>query len=127
MNTNGHGDGGRRVAKVAQHVDKATEAAHQLRDEAKAAGEGLAEAVDLKGRVERHPYGMVAAALGAGYLLGGGLFTATTGRLLRIGLKLAAVPMVRDELLTFAESAIDSVLDRSRAMNSKPAATNPKE
>jgi hypothetical protein len=55
-------------------------------------------------------------------VLGGGLFTATTGRLLRMGLKLAAVPMVRDELLTLAETAIDSVLDRSRKMTTKPPA-----
>ena len=126
MNTNGQGK--LRVAdKVAQHVDKATAAAQTLRDEAKAAGEGLADAVDLKGRVERHPYGMVAAALGAGYVLGGGLFTPTTARLFRMGLKLAAVPMVRDELLTLAETAIDSVLDRSRKTKQTPPAAKTKE
>ncbi len=120
MNTNGHGK--HTVAgKVAQHVDKAAEAAQTMRDEATAAGQGLADAVDLKGRVERHPYAMVAAALGAGYVLGGGLFTATTGRLIRMGLKLAAVPLVRDELLTLAETAIDSVLDRSRKITTKPS------
>ena len=129
MNTNGHGArGAQRAAKdVAQHVDRATEAAQALRDEAQAAGKGLAEAVDLKGRVDRHPYGMVAAALGTGYLLGGGLFTATTGRLIRLGLKLAALPMVHDELLTLAETAVDSMLDRSRKMNSQAPGVEPKE
>ena len=116
MNTNGHTDG-HRVEQVAQHVDKAGVAAQQFFEEARATGQGLMEAVDLKGRVDRNPYGMVAAAFGIGYLLAGGLFTATTGRVLRLGIKLAAVPLVRDELLTFAESAIDGVLDKARSRN----------
>ena len=129
MNTNGH-DGRERVERVAEHVDKASHAAHEFYDEAKDAGQGLADVVDLKGRVQRNPYGMIAAGLGVGYLLGGGLFTATTSRLLRLGLKIAAVPLVRDELLSFAESAIDGVLDRGR--KSQPttqtaAAAAPKE
>jgi hypothetical protein len=115
MNTNGHD--GKRVEKVAEHVDKASEAAHMFYEEARDAGQSLAEAVDLKGRVERNPYGTVAIALGAGYLLGGGLFTATTARLVRLGVKLAAVPIVRDQLLTLAESAIDGALDRSKKSN----------
>jgi len=116
MNPTGQ-DGKHPVEEVAQHVNKAGEAAHQFFDEAKASGQGLMEAVDLHGRVERNPYGMVAAALGVGYLLGGGLFTATTARLFRLGIKVAAVPLVRDELLAFAESAIDGVLDRARKIN----------
>jgi len=116
-----------KVEKVVQHVDKAKEAAREFYDEARDATEGLAEAVDLKGRVGRNPYGMVALALGTGYLLGGGLFTKTTGRLFRLGLKVAAVPMVRDELLTFAETAIDGVLDQSRKMKSSSPASKTKE
>jgi len=125
MNPNGH-DGKqtskKKVEKVVAHVDKAKDAAREFVDEAKDAGQGLADAVDLKGRVDRNPYGMIAIALGAGYLLGGGLFTATTGRLFRLGLKVAAVPMVRDELLSFAENAIDGVLDQSRKSTSTAAA-----
>lgn len=106
------------VEEVAQHVDNAGAAAQEFLDETKASGQGLLDAVDLQGRVDRHPYGMVAAALGFGYLLGGGLFTPTTARLFRIGIKLAAVPLVRDGLLSFAESAIDGVLDRTRKTDS---------
>ena len=116
MNTNGH-DGTHAVEDVAQHVNKAGAAAQQFFDEAKASGQGLMEAVNLQGRVERNPYGMVAAALGIGYLLGGGLFTATTARLFRLGIKVAAVPLVRDEFVSFAENAIDGVLDRARKIN----------
>jgi hypothetical protein len=52
---------------------------------------------------------MMAAALGVGYVLGGGLFTSLTGRLLKMGLRLAALPMVREELMSMAEAALTRV------------------
>ena len=65
--------------------------------------------------------GCVALAFfGVGYLLGGGLFTRTTGRVVRLGLKIAAIPMVRDELLTLAESAVDGLLAHGKQMNESP-------
>lgn len=116
MTPNGQ-DGQHAVEDVEQHVNKAGEAAQEFFDEAKASGQGLMDAVDLKGRVERNPYGMVAAALGLGYVFGGGLFTRTTARMFRMGIKVAAIPLVRDELMAFAEDAIDGVLDRARKLN----------
>jgi hypothetical protein len=71
---------------------------------------GLADAAGLTPKVEQNPYGMVAAALGIGYVVGGGLFTPTSARLVRMGLKLAAVPAVRDRLLDVAEAALDGLL-----------------
>ena len=51
--------------------------------------------IDIEGRVERNPYGMMAGAVGAGFVLGGGLFTPLTGRIagaaLRLGI-MAALP-----------------------------------
>jgi hypothetical protein len=129
-NTNGHGASkphhAKAADKVAQHVDNVAEAAQTMRDEAKAAGQGLADAFGIKEKVDHNPYGMVAAALGAGYVLGGGLFTPTTGRLIRLGLKLAAVPMVRNELLGIAERAVDQLLDQSRKITT-PSPTSTKE
>jgi hypothetical protein len=59
------------------------------------------EAADIDGRVERNPYLMVAGALGAGFILGGGLFTRLTERIagaaLRIGM-MAALPQLQDEI-----------------------------
>jgi ElaB/YqjD/DUF883 family membrane-anchored ribosome-binding protein len=67
---------------------------------------------DLRDRVEERPWQTLGLAVGAGYLLGGGLFTALTGRLLfggvRIGLRLAAIPLVREELLGFVENIRDT-------------------
>ena len=81
-------------------------------DEARRSVESFAE--DLKTRVEEEPVKTLAMALGAGYILGGGLFSALTGRLLygglRIGLRVAALPLVREELL----GLIETISDRGR-------------
>ena len=80
--------------------------------EARRSVESLAE--DLRTRVEEEPVKTLALAVGAGYILGGGLFSALTGRLLygglRIGLRLAALPLVREELL----GLIETISDRGR-------------
>jgi len=97
---NGHHQG------FGQRVDSINSSAHQLMDEARSAVEDLSRTIDLKGRVDRSPYGMVLAAVGVGYVLGGGLFTPFTGRVLRLGVRLAMLPFVKDELLGMAEAAI---------------------
>lgn len=82
----------------------------ELAKDANSALNGLSDAVGLTEHVEKAPYAMIGAALGVGYVVGGGLFTPTTARLIRMGMKLAAIPQVRDRLLDVAESAIDGVL-----------------
>jgi len=63
--------------------------------------ETLAEALDIDGRLQSNPYGMVAGAVAVGFVLGGGLFTRLTARIagaaLRIGL-MAALPLLQREL-----------------------------
>ncbi len=65
---------------------------------------------DLKGKVSRHPYGTVAAALGIGYALGGGIFTPLTSRLLRLGLRIgirtALLPILTTQISELAEAFI---------------------
>jgi len=62
--------------------------------------------VDIAGYVARHPYKTVAAALGIGYALGGGIFTPLTSRLLRLGLRIgvrtALLPILKGELSELA-------------------------
>jgi hypothetical protein len=59
---------------------------------------------DLAALVAAHPVGALAAALGAGYALGGGVFTRLTSRLVRLGLRLgiqfAVMPLIEQELAT---------------------------
>jgi hypothetical protein len=57
---------------------------------------------DLKTRFDQHPYGALAVALGAGYILGGGFFTPLTERLAKLavkaGVRAALVPFVAARL-----------------------------
>jgi hypothetical protein len=59
---------------------------------------------DLGALVAEHPVGVLATALGVGYVLGGGVFTRLTSRLLRLGLRLgiqfAVMPVLEQELAT---------------------------
>ncbi len=75
---------------------------------------GMSDALGLTEKVERHPYGIVAAALGLGYVVGGGLFTPTTVRLVQLGLKLASVPLVKSRLMDAAEIAVDHVVNGAK-------------
>ncbi len=100
------GNGHQAQQGFAGRVGHLNDSAHQLLDEARSTFEDLGAAVDLRGRVQRHPYGMVAAALGVGYVLGGGLFSSLTFRLVGLGVRLAAIPLVKNQLLGLAEAAV---------------------
>lgn len=101
-------------AGLGQRVDVIGEDAQKMVSDAKGLVEDFVKNVDLKGRVDRSPYGMIALAAGIGYVLGGGLFTPLTGRLVRIGMRLAALPLVKDELAGFAEAALDGLSGSKR-------------
>ena len=92
---------------MGQRMDQIGHDAQQMWSDAQGAVEDFKERLDVQGRVERHPYGMLLAAAGIGYVLGGGLFTPLTARMVRLAFKLSALPFVKDELLGMAESAVD--------------------
>jgi hypothetical protein len=96
-------------AGFGHRVDQIGSDAQRLLDDARGAVTDLRDTLDLKGRVERNPYLMLAAAFGMGYVLGGGLFTRTTARVIRLGVRLAALPMVKDELIGMAEMAMRGI------------------
>jgi hypothetical protein len=63
----------------------------------------VGEILDIEGRLQRNPYGMVAGAIAVGFVLGGGLFTRLTARIAAAGLRMglmAALPLVQQELFT---------------------------
>jgi hypothetical protein len=74
----------------------------------------LTKALDIRGRLQRNPYGMVAGALGIGFVLGGGLFTRLTARILgtslRVGL-MATLPLLQKQIV--------QALSRSKSENKK--------
>jgi hypothetical protein len=62
----------------------------------------LRETFDIKGRLKRNPYGMVAGAVGMGFVLGGGLFTRLAARILGTGLRIgliAALPILEKQIV----------------------------
>jgi hypothetical protein len=96
---------------VGQRVDRANDTAQEAWSRTQETVNDLKERLDIDGRVARNPYGMMAAALGVGYVLGGGLFSPLTARLvgfgMRIGLRLAAIPFLENELRGLTESVIN--------------------
>src|SRR5262245_50842885 len=69
----------------------------------------VSERLDLAGRIERNPIGTVLAAAGIGFVLGGGLFRPLAGRVIGAGLRLALVPLLRDQLVQLAEPYLSGV------------------
>ena len=84
------------------HAKAAVEEAKAFKEALGSSVESFSNSVDLRGRVQRHPIGMVCAALGVGYVLGGGLFSPFTARLLKVGIRLAVIPLVKSQLSAMA-------------------------
>jgi len=74
--------------------------------------ETLGEAV--RENVRTRPYASLAMAFGAGYILGGGLNSRMTMRVLSLGLKVAMLPMVQDKLLSAADVVLKEALKKNR-------------
>ena len=68
----------------------------------------------FESRLKRSPYGMLGCAMGVGFVLGGGLFTRLSARLVGVGLRVAlrsALPLL--------ERQIVRVVTRSRLNNNE--------
>jgi len=96
------------VMTVGQRVDRINDTAQEAWTRTRDTVNDVKEALDIDGRVARNPYGTIAAAVGIGYVLGGGIFSPLTARLvglgLRMGLRLAAIPFIQNELAALVES-----------------------
>jgi ElaB/YqjD/DUF883 family membrane-anchored ribosome-binding protein len=106
----GNSGRGANALTVGQRVDRVRDTAQETWSRTRDAVNELKDRFDLDGRVRRNPYGTVAAALGVGYVLGGGFFSPLTARIfrlgLRIGLRLAAIPFLENEIRSFAETVV---------------------
>ena len=102
------GDGNKKLGK---RIEKVGHTAEHVWDRTRDSVSDISNALDIQGRVQRNPYGTVAAAVGIGYVLGGGLFSPLTSRIvglgLRIGLRLAVLPMLKQEMAELVESIDD--------------------
>ena len=87
------------------HAKKAVEEARAFKEAVRSQATDFTSSIDLRGRVQKNPILMVCAAAGVGYLLGGGLFSPLTARMVRYGLRLAIIPIVRSQLAGIVGSA----------------------
>lgn len=100
------GNGAGEVGGLGDRVSSLGRAAQSLSEELRGTATDLGRALDLRGRVQRHPYAMMAAAVGVGYVLGGGLFSRTTARLLGLVGRVSTLPIVRSEIVALAEALL---------------------
>ena len=98
-----NGDSGR--GEVFEHASRMVDEARAFGSALSGSVDNLTQALDLRGRVERNPIGMMFAAMGVGYVLGGGLFSPTTARLLRIGVRLALLPIIKSQISAMSGGA----------------------
>src|SRR5438045_9474697 len=87
------------------------EAARVLKNDLGAFGNALSDKkssiVDAVGRfVHERPVGAIGIAFGIGYVLGGGLFSRTTSRVMRIGMRMGGLAFARDFLSGLTAKAI---------------------
>ena len=104
---NGRAPSGDGTKKLGRRIEKVGHTAEHVWDRTRDSFSEMGDALDIKGRVRRHPYGTVAAAIGIGYVLGGGLFTPLTGRIVRfgvrLGMRLAVLPLIKQEMSELIE------------------------
>ena len=91
--------------RAIDHAKRMAEEARAFKEAVASQAESFTRSIDLRGRVQRNPLAMVAAAAGVGYVLGGGLFSPLTGRLLKVGLRLALIPLVKSQLSNIVGAA----------------------
>lgn len=84
------------------HGRRMVEEARAFKDAIGSRADSFTKSIDLRGRVQRNPLAMVLAAAGVGYVLGGGLFSPLTGKIVRVGLRLALIPLVKSQLSNIA-------------------------
>lgn len=107
---------------VGQRIDRICDAAGMAIKSSRDVVSEVSELLDIDGRVNRNPYAMMAAAAGTGYVLGGGLFSPLTARILnlslRVGLRLAAAsPLIQCKLSDFATAACENCDDSGSPRN----------
>ncbi len=93
------------LEQVLRHSKALRSEAGALVQEVRGMGFDLRNALDLKRRMEERPWSTMAVAAGVGYLLGGGLFTPLTGRMVRLGTRVLLLPILRAQLEAMVQGA----------------------
>lgn len=96
-----------RAERVLRHSRALGEDVRVLKDELGAAAREIRERMDVSASVQAHPFRAVLVAAGVGYVLGGGLFSPLTGRLIGLGTRAVLLPMLAKQLEGMAAGAGD--------------------
>lgn len=110
MQTKNDGDSSNHVDEVLKHSRALKSEASGLYSELHAAAEQMGRSLDIKGRMERNPYQTMAVAAGVGYLLGGGLFSNFTGKMLRLSTRMVLLPFLKNQLAALGEAAASGAM-----------------
>ncbi len=87
-----------RAERVIRQSRALGEDVRELASELSEAAREVREKVDMSRSVREHPFRAVALAAGVGYVLGGGLFSPWTARLLGLGARAMLVPVLKGQL-----------------------------
>lgn len=81
--------------------------------------DNAAHRMGLRDAVEQSPLAVAGAVFAVGYVLGGGLFTRSTVRLVEFGAALSQVPFIRVPVLRAMETALDSALNKAKTISAQ--------
>lgn len=76
-----------------------------LMDDVAEVGRDIRRKTDFSEAIQKHPIRSVCIAAGVGYLLGGGLFSPLTGRLLKVGGRAMLLPILRNQFESMVAGA----------------------
>lgn len=87
-----------RAERVLEHSRAMGRDFRELKGELSAAAHEIGQRVNVAEAAKAHPWRTVLAAVGVGYVMGGGLFTPLTRRLVGLGVRALLVPVVKGQL-----------------------------
>lgn len=68
----------------------------------------LSDRLDLQNRMDRHPYQTLLVAAGIGFVVSGALFSRFSMRVIGVGLRVAVLPILEEQLQAAARSTVRS-------------------
>lgn len=87
------------IASPGEHLKKMAAHSKAIQGESQALFSEAQDTIrDVEAMLEAHPWGVALTAMGVGYVLGGGLFTRLTARLLCLGTKTMFLPMLEERI-----------------------------
>ncbi len=92
------GQGASRTGRVAAYAKCIGNDARALSRELREGADEMRVRINLGQAIAEHPLRALIVAAGAGYILGGGLFTPMTRRLVRIGVRSLLVPLATRQI-----------------------------